>query len=86
MKICNLQTMEVRDYREFFPNTSFPATVDNSFFTEQGYAIVNEFKKFDRENEILEYCPAYIENNEVFIVKVVSKEVQEIEVNALEGE
>ena len=64
-------TIEVGDYRQLFPNTSFPASGPSSqFMIDNGCLPVNLFKDHDRMTQKLSQVAPYIENNEVFTVQV----------------
>lgn len=64
----------VGDYRELFPNTSFPVTGPNDdFYGENGCAKVSTFKPHDRETQMLTGCDPYLEDGIVYTVEVVAK-------------
>ena len=64
----------VGNYRELFPNTSFPVTGPNDdFFAENGCAKVSIFKPHDRDTEMLIACDPYLEDGLVYTVQVVSR-------------
>lgn len=64
-------TIEVGDYRQLFPNTSFPASGPSSqFMIDNGCLPVNLFKDHDRMTQKLSQVAPYVENNEVFTVQV----------------
>lgn len=64
----------VGDYRELFPNTSFPVTGPNDdFYAENGFARVSTFKVHDRSTEMLIGCDPYLDGDMVYTVQVVAK-------------
>lgn len=64
----------VGDYRDLFPNTSFPVTGPNDdFYGENGLARVSTFKVHDRSTEMLIGCEPYLEGDMVYTVQVVAK-------------
>ena len=72
-------TIEVGDYRQLFPNTSFPASGPSSqFMVDNGCLPVNLFKDHDRMTQKLSQVAPYVENNEVFTVQVESLTEDEI--------
>lgn len=72
-------TIEVGDYRQLFPNTSFPASGPSSqFMIDNGCLPVNLFKDHDRMTQKLSQVAPYVENNEVFTVQVESLTEDEI--------
>ena len=72
-------TIEVGDYRQLFPNTSFPASGPSSqFMVDNGCLPVNLFKYHDRMTQKLSQVAPYVENNEVFTVQVESLTEDEI--------
>lgn len=77
------ETITVGDYRELFPNTSFCTDGPNAdWFVENSCLIVTVFKRHDRATQRLVSCDPYIENNQVFIVKVADKTPEEIALEA----
>lgn len=76
MNIAKLENgnITVGDYRELFPQTSFPITgPDDNFFTENGCLKVSVFKEHDRTSQILVGCEPYQENGIVYTVTVQAK-------------
>jgi len=68
------------DYREAFPNTSFPASgPSDDFLTEQGFAKVSAFKDHDRATQKLVNVTAYYEAPWVYTVKVMDKTAEDIQ-------
>ena len=68
----------VGNYKELFPNTSFPITGPNDdFYTENGCLKVSVFKEHDRASQMLVGCDPYIENDVVYNVRVEARPQQE---------
>ena len=64
----------VGDYRELFPNTSFPVTGPNDdFYAENGCAKVSTFKPYNHDTEMLIGCDPYLEDGVVYTVQVTGK-------------
>ena len=82
MNIAKLEngSITVGDYRELFPNTSFPVTGPNDdFYAENGCMKVNIFKEHDRATQMLVGCDPYEENGMVYTVTIQDKpQVEEI--------
>jgi hypothetical protein len=71
-------SITVGDYKELFPNTSFPVTGPNDdFFTENGCLKVSVFKEHDRATQMLVGCDPYEENGVVYTVTVQARPQQE---------
>lgn len=80
MNIAKLEngSITVGDYRELFPQTSFPVTgPDDNFYTENGCLKVSIFKEHDRATQMLVSCDPYEENGMVYMVTVQSKPQEE---------
>ena len=78
-------SITVGNYRELFPNTSFPVTGPNDdFFAENGCARVSTFKPHDRDTEMLIACDPYLEDNIVYTVSVTKKPEPEIILDNIE--
>ena len=76
MNIAKLENgnITVGDYKELFPNTSFPLTgPDDNFFTENGCLKVSMFKEHDRATQMLVGCGPYEENGVVYTVSVQTR-------------
>ena len=68
------------DYREAFPNSSFPAAgPEDAFLAEHGYAKVNMFKEHDRATEKLVNVTPYYEAPWVYTVIVEPKTQADID-------
>ena len=81
MDIAKLEngTITVGDYRELFPNTSFPVTGPNDdFFAENECLKVSSFKAHDRATEMLVGCTPYEENGMVYTVTVETRPEPEV--------
>ena len=82
MNIAKLEngSITVGDYRELFPQTSFPVTgPDDNFYTENGCLKVSMFKEHDRATQMLVGCEPYEENGMVYTVAIQDKpQVEEI--------
>ena len=82
MDIAKLEngSITVGDYRELFPNTSFPVTGPNDdFYAENGCLKVSIFKEHDRNTQMLVGCDPYEENGMVYTVTIQDKpQVEEI--------
>jgi hypothetical protein len=81
MDIAKLEngSITVGDYRELFPQTSFPITGPNDdFFTENGCLKVSSFKAHDRATEMLVGCDPYEENGMVYTVTVATRPEPEV--------
>lgn len=74
MLIAKINNPVPMDYKQAFPNTSFPPSgPSDEFLAEQGYAKVNVFKEFNKETEKLESCEPYSEGEWVYTVRVVPR-------------
>jgi hypothetical protein len=70
-KIENGQIVNVADHLVMFLNTSFPnGRISDEFLAENSCKKVIASKPYDPMEQKLVECPAYIENDEVFIVTV----------------
>lgn len=80
--IMKNESLTVGDYRELFPSTSFPAGGPSpEWMAEQGWP-VTVFKLHDRETQRLEPCDPYIEDGQVFTVRVVDLDAETAAANA----
>lgn len=76
MNIAKLENGQiiVGNYKELFPNTSFPISGPNDdFFTENNCLKVSVFKEHDRNTEMLVGCDPYEENGIVYTVEVQNR-------------
>jgi len=64
----------VSDYRDMFPNTSFPSNGPSEewMVLNECYP-VNQFKEYDPETQMLVPTTPYLENGFVYIIKVEDK-------------
>ena len=77
-KVENNQILQIADYREMFPNISFPASgIDKNFMNANNLLYVTLWKAHT-DAEKLVSSAAYIENNQVYTVKVEAKTEEEI--------
>lgn len=77
-KVENNQILQIADYREMFPNISFPASgIDKNFMDANSILYVTLWKAHT-DAEKLVSSAAYIENNQVYTVKVEAKTEEEI--------
>lgn len=81
-KIQDDTVVAVSDYREMFPNTSFPASGPDSEFLEANSCLpVCVFKAYDSLTEKLASVAPYIEDGQVFTIAVEPLTPEEIEAN-----
>lgn len=80
MFVAHISQLVPMDYREAFPNTSFPASgPSDEYLAEQGYAKVSSFKDHDRATQKLVNVAAYYESPWVYVVKVQDKTAEDIQ-------
>lgn len=78
-KVQNEQVIEVADYRDLFPNTSFAVTgPDATFLAENSCMTVTVFKPYDNATEKLVAVNAYVEGDTVYTVAVEPLTEEEI--------
>lgn len=78
-KIQDGAVAEVADYKQLFPNTSFPPSgPDSEFLFENSCLPVNLWKAYDHATQRLLPSAAYIEDGQVFLVTVQDKTATEI--------
>lgn len=81
-KIQDDTVVAVSDYREMFPNSSFPNSgPDAEFLQENSCLPVCVFKTYDSLTEKLASVPPYIEDGQVFTIAVEPLTPEEIEAN-----
>ena len=81
-KVEDGQVINVSDYREMFPNTSFPNSGPDAEFLEANSCMtVTVWKSYDQRTEKLASVPPYIENNTVYTIAVELLTPEEIEAN-----
>jgi len=72
-KVIKNKVVEVADYRAMFPSTSFPqGGPDDEFLVANDCKRVTVWKAHDHDAEKLEPCAPYVEDGQVFTVKVVA--------------
>lgn len=76
-------SITVGDYRELFPSTSFPPSgPSEEFMQENGCVGVTVFKPYDRNTQKLVACDPYLEDGQVFTVRVDALTQEEIDAAA----
>lgn len=81
-KVEDGQVINVSDYRDMFPNTSFPASGPDAEFLEANSCMtVTVWKAYDQLTEKLAAVAPYIEENTVYTIAVESLTASEIEAN-----
>ena len=81
-KIQDGQVINVSDYRDMFPNTSFPASGPDAEFLEANSCMtVTVWKPYDQLTEKLASVTPYIEGNTVYTIAVEPLTDSEIEAN-----
>ena len=77
-KVENDQILQIADYREMFPNISFPASgIDKDFMDANNLLYVTLWKAHTGSEKLVS-SDAYIENNQVYTVTVEAKTEEEI--------
>ena len=81
-KVEDGQVINVSDYRDMFPNTSFPASGPDAEFLEANSCMtVTVWKAYNQLTEKLAAVAPYIEENTVYTIAVESLTASEIEAN-----
>lgn len=81
-KIQNNQVIEVADYRQMFPNSSFSNSgPSQEFLNENNCLLVTVWKPHNQLTEKLVPVTPYIENSTVYTVQVESLSPEEIAAN-----
>ena len=81
-KVEDGQVINVSDYREMFPNTSFPASGPDAEFLEANSCMtVTVWKAYNQLTEKLASVAPYIEENTVYTIAVEPLTTSEIEAN-----
>lgn len=81
-KVSEGQVINVSDYREMFPNTSFPNSgADKDFLESNSCLPVTVFKTYDSLTEKLASVAPYIEDGQVYTVAVEPLTPEEIASN-----
>lgn len=76
--IENNSVAQVGDYRELFPNTSFPSNGPSAEWMEENNVLGVTVFKPHTELEKLVSCTPYIEDNQVFTVEIAPKTDEEL--------
>lgn len=78
--IIENEKITVDHYRKLFPNVSFPESGPSKEFMEENNCLgVMVFKPHDRSTQKLVACDPYIEDNQVFTVRVENLEQEELD-------
>ena len=73
-------SITVGDYRDLFPNTSFPPSGPSAeFMQDNGCVSVTVFKSHDHNTQKLVTCDPYLEDGQVFTVRVEALTQSEID-------
>ena len=81
-KVEDGQVINVSDYRDMFPNTSFPASGPDAEFLEANSCMtVTVWKAYNQLTEKLAAVAPYIEENTVYTIAVEPLTASEIEAN-----
>lgn len=71
--------IQIADYKEVFPNTSFSAQGPTLEFLKSNSCLpVTVWKPHDRNNEKLTQCEPYVENDQVYTVAVAPLSEEEL--------
>lgn len=77
--IENNNIIKIGHYKELFPDTSFPSTGPNNFFMAEHSALkVTVWKPYDKKTQKLVNCEPYIEDFQVFTVRVDDKTEEDL--------
>ena len=78
-KVNGQTVVEVGDYRDLFPNTSFPSTgISDAWLADNSCMGVTVFKPYDSNTQKLVPATPYIEGNTVYTVDVASLSPEDI--------
>ena len=78
-KIENNAVTEIGDYREMFPEVSFPASgPDTDFMADKGCLPVNLYLEHDQSTQKLESTDPYIQSGNVYTIKVVDRTAEDL--------
>lgn len=78
-RINGTEIIQVADYKEIFPDTSFPVQGPTLEFLKSNSCLpVTMWKPHDQNTQRLERCDAYVEGEEVFVVNVVQLTEEEL--------
>jgi hypothetical protein len=79
-KVQDNQVIELADYRDLFPNTSFPTSgPDAEFLAANSCMTVTVFKPYDNATEKLVAVNAYVEGDTVYTVAIESLTEEELD-------
>ena len=77
-KIDNDQLVQVDDYRSMFPNISFPANGPSAeWMAQENVVNVNLWKPYSAGEKLVP-CDPYIENGQVYAVRVEVRDAEEL--------
>lgn len=75
--------VDIGDYRDLFPNTSFPANGPSADWMRDNFCVyVTVWKPHDSETQKLIASEPYLENNQVFTVVVADKTQEDKDADA----
>lgn len=78
--IENGSVKQIGDYKQLFPNVSFPATgPDEEFMDANECALVTVWKSHDNATQKLVAVDPYIEDGQVYTVAVIDKTQEELD-------
>lgn len=78
--IENGSVKQIGEYKQLFPNVSFPSTgPDHQFLTANSCAIVTAWRSYDNQTQKLIPANPYIENGQVYTVAVADKTQKELD-------
>lgn len=78
-KVNGQTVVEVGDYRDLFPNTSFPSTgISDAWLADNSCMSVTVFKPYDSNTQKLVPATPYIEGNTVYTVDVAPLSPEDI--------
>ena len=76
--VQNNQVVKIGDYKQLFPNISFPSTGPSAqWMSENGVLGVTVFKSHTEQQKLVR-CEPYVENGQVFTVTVENKTEEEL--------
>lgn len=78
-KIQNNAVTQIGDYREMFPEVSFPASgPDTDFMADKNCMPVNLYLEHDASTQKLEAADPYIQGGSVYTIKVVDRSAEDM--------
>ena len=85
MLIATLNPIRIADYREIFPNVSFPASgPTKEWLAENNATTVSVWVPYDNETQTLESCNPYLEEGVVYTVR--ARDLTEEELTAKDNQ